>query len=113
MTHPTPNFTPAQLWQYIDYCTDTGALRLKPGTHHPDIKQFFGDCIWIKGRNYTFPRLTYYMHHGVMPKQLTRIDSPFDIRIENLAPRENTPTPRAKPKFISADMHRALPHKNK
>jgi hypothetical protein len=98
MSNPTPKFTPAQLWQYLDYCTDTGAIRLKPDAHHPDIKRFYGDCIWLKGYNYSFPRLSYYMHHGIMPTQLHRINNPLDIRVENLTPKvkraSTTPTTR-------------------
>ena len=84
MPSPQPKMSPEELWQYLDYCDATGHLYLKPGKQHPAIKKFYGDCINVQGHNYTFPRLSFYMHHGYLPAKIERIGSPLDIRIENL-----------------------------
>ena len=113
MANPTPALTPEVLWKHIDYDKDTGILTLKPNAPHPKIKQYLTDCICIDGRNYSFTRLSYYMHHAHMPKKIVKVNSDiFDIRIENLQayvpkqvqekPRTTTPVQAPPPRQLSA-----------
>jgi len=84
MSSPQPKLSPETLWDHIDYCTVSGQLSLKADAPHPKINQFFTDCIWVDGHNYTFPRLAFYMHNGYLPKRLVRIGNALDMRVENL-----------------------------
>lgn len=84
MSSPQPKMSPEELYKYVDYCDDTGEVTLKSDAHHPDIRQYYRDCIWVQGYNYTYPRISFYLHHGFMPARIARIGSPLDIRIENL-----------------------------
>ena len=97
MSNPTPTLSPEVLWNHIDYHEDTGYLSIKPDAPHPKIQQRATDCICVEGRNYSYTRLSFYMHHAYMPKKIVKANgNVFDFRIENL--QEYVPVAQPKPR---------------